>query len=211
MKHYHCHSNKAYTKKLTLTSYRQSVTGMLMMLLLRPLSCGLQTADVLCLHDLLSPVHFYLVLARPLTVQDYGQIHLFLQPPPHTVTFQVPRVKTSTHKPVGRTTELISTGNIRLDKVAHTYILKPQEAETGGAKSLRPTCAIQQGLCQSELHNETLSWEENTTEEGKRAIKMPQMPAPTKLGSSNTCNASYKKSNIHSNAYLCRPWKHTLT
>lgn len=110
------------------------------------------------LHDLLSPVHLYLVLARTLTVQDYGQIHLFLQLPPHTVTFQVPRVKTSTYKLVGRTTELISTGNIRLDKVAHTYILNTQEAETGGAKSLRPAWAIQQGLLsQSELHNETLS------------------------------------------------------
>lgn len=59
---------------------------------------------------------------------------------------------------MGRTTELISTGNIRLDKVAHTYILNTQEAETGGAKSLRPAWATQQGLLsQSELHNETLS------------------------------------------------------
>lgn len=58
---------------------------------------------------------------------------------------------------MGRTTELISTGNIRLDKVAHSCILNPQEAETGGVKSLRPAWAIQQGLCQSGLHNETLS------------------------------------------------------
>lgn len=133
MKQYRCHSNVAYTNWLSHPVVCDWGADDASSKASLPAACRLLTPCVL--HDLLSPVPLYLVLAETLTVQDYEQIHWFLQLPPHTITFQIPRVKTSTYKLVGRTTELISTGNIRLDKVAHTCILNPRKAETGGVKS----------------------------------------------------------------------------